>query len=434
MQSTESVIRRMTRLAAEHGAVNLAQGFPDEPPPAELVWAAMSAMLGGTNEGMEQLQRLRSDQLEGATQPEPGSCTTLGNALCRLQGSRDQFNQYSYPFGLRELREAIAEYTHRHYGFAPDPDTEITVSLGATEGFASTLGSLCDPGDGVIVMQPFHEIYPSQARVFGLRPVFVTLRERPEAGRWELDMTQLKRAARAGAKMLVLNTPHNPTGKVFTEDELDAIASLCQEHGLLAVTDEIYEHMTYDGGRHRCLATLPGMRERTVVVNSISKTGNATGWRVGWVIAPPSLTQRIRGVHDSIVIQAPTPLQKAAVQLLKQPPAFFERLRQVYLEKRTVLTEALQKVGFRITPPQGAYYLFADYRGVRLLQELAPMPAAMLLIEKLGVASVPGDNFYGDGRDGDAYLRFAFCRSLTSLGEAAHRLNALSTYSGAHAG
>jgi aminotransferase len=426
MQSTESVIRLMTRLAVDHGAVNLAQGFPDEPPPAELVWGAVSTLLGGTADNIDRLCQLSVQQTtDGAG--EPGTSLTLEAALCGLRGTHDLFNQYSFPFGLRELRVAIAEYMQDRYGFRPDPETEVTITLGATEGLASTLGSVCDPGDGVIIMQPFHELYPSQARVFGLRPIFVTLHERRGGQGWELDVPALQRAAREGAKALVLNTPHNPTGKVFTDEECRTIATLCQEHDLLAVTDEIYEHIVYDGARHRCLATEPGMRERTIVVNSISKTGNATGWRVGWAIAPDVLTRRIRAVHDTLVIQAPTPFQKAAVRLLAQPGAFYERLRSAYLEKRALLTDALLAAGFRVTRPQGAFYLFADYRDVRRLRGLAPMPAAMTLIKELGVASVPGDNFYADGNDGDTYLRFAFCRSLTSLREAARRLQPLSS-------
>lgn len=420
--SAESVIRKMTRLAVEHGAVNLSQGFPDEPPPVELVWAAIEAMLGGTADGVARLSQLSyEDVARGAA---GGAGPSLAQALSALQDPRDLFNQYSFPFGLRDLRVAIADYTDRLYGFRPDPDAEITVSLGATEGLASALGSLLRPGDGVIVMQPFHEVYPNQARVFGLRPVFVTLRENRATARWELDLEALEHVARAGARAIVLNTPHNPTGKVFTDEELTSIARLCQTYDMLAITDEIYEHMVYSG-RHECLATLPGMRERTIVVNSISKTGSATGWRVGWVIAPPEFTSRLRGVHDTLVIQAPTPLQKAAIRLLGQPPAFYDRLRATYLEKRALLTDALRRVGFRVSSPEGAYYLFADYREVPALRDLSPMPAAMALIEKYGVASVPGDNFYAGDREGDRYLRFAFCRSLTTLGEAARRLEAL---------
>lgn len=409
----------MTRLAVEHGAVNLSQGFPDEPPPVELVTAAFEAMMGGTVEGVERLAQVGVRDLT----PQ-GETSRLTDALAALQHPRDLFNQYSFPFGLRDLRVAIADYTERLYGFRPEPDTEVTVSLGATEGLCSALGSLLRPGDGVIVMQPFHEVYPNQARVFGLRPVFVTLRENRATGRWELDLEALEHVARAGARAIVLNTPHNPTGKVFTDEELTSIARLCQTYDMLAITDEIYEHMVYSG-RHECLATLPGMRERTIVVNSISKTGSATGWRVGWVIAPPEFTSRLRGVHDTLVIQAPTPLQKAAIRLLEQPQAFYDRLRATYLQKRTLLTGALQRVGFRVSPPEGAYYLFADYREVPVLRDLSPMPAAMTLIEKYGVASVPGDNFYAGDREGDRYLRFAFCRSLTTLGEAARRLDAL---------
>jgi len=426
MDSSESVIRRMTRLAVQHGAVNLAQGFTDEPVAFDLVWGAFTASLGGTEEGIERLARLTLRQIATARglDAEGVLDLTLRDVLRRLQGDRDQFNQYSFPFGLRDLRVSIADYTARLYGFRPDPETEITVSLGATEGLASALAGLCRRGDGVIIVQPFHEMYPSQARIFGLRPIYVTLREDADARRWELDRDEWRRAGDR-ARVLILNTPHNPTGKVFSDSELSFIAELCQERDLAVVTDEIYEHLVYDGRRHRCLAGFPGMRDRTVVVNSISKTGNATGWRVGWIIAPPGWTTRIRGIHDTLVIQAPTPLQKGAIGLLAQPRAFFERLRASYVEKGRMLTEALERAGFLITPPEGSYYLFADYTKVAALTGRAPMAAALHLIETSGVAAVPGDNFYGEGREGDRYLRFAFCRSLASLREAARRLDQL---------
>ncbi len=278
METTESVIRRMTRLAARHQAVNLAQGFTDEAPPYPMVWAAVTALIGGTDAGIDRLQQAEVARLDPAD-PSEGSAPKLKQVLEALQNPRDALNQYSFPFGLPELREAIARYTERWSGVRPDPERETTVVLGATEGLASIFGSLCAPNDGVIVMQPFHEMYPSQARVFGLRPLYVTLREHD--GEWQLDRTELAGAAANRARVLVLNTPHNPTGKVFTPDEMQFVASLALEHDLLVVTDEIYEHFVYDGHRHVALTTLPGMRERTVMVNSISKTGQATGWRVG---------------------------------------------------------------------------------------------------------------------------------------------------------
>lgn len=419
MVPTESVIRQMTRLAARHRAVNLAQGFTDEAPPYPMVWAAVTALVGGTDDGIERLQQAEVGSFDSSV----GSAPRLAEALEVLQNPRDALNQYSFPFGLPELREAIASYTERWSSFRPDPERETTVVLGATEGLASVFGSVCAPNDGVIVMQPFHEMYPSQASVFGLCPVYVTLRE--HAGQWQLDRDQLAQAAASGARVLVLNTPHNPTGKVFTVDEMQFMASLAREHDLLVVTDEIYEHFVYDGHHHVAFAALPDMRERTIVVNSISKTGHATGWRVGWVIAPEPLTARIRALHDTLVIQAPTPLQKAAVQLLSMPDRFFEQLRARYRAKRDVLLTALERVGFRIARPQGAYYLFADYGAVPGLGRQPPMAAAMFLIEKIGVASVPGDTFYSNGRHAAPYLRFAFCRGLDTLEEAARRLEGL---------
>ena len=360
MGTTESVIRQMTRLAVRHQAVNLAQGFTDEAPPYPMVWAAVAALVGGTDAGIDRLQNAEVGPLD-LVDPSGESTSSLEQILEALQNPRDALNQYSFPFGLPELRQAIASYTERWSGFRPDPERETTVVLGATEGLASIFGSVCAPNDGVIVMQPFHEMYPSQAHVFGLRPLYVTLRE--HAGEWQLDRTELARVAASGARVLVLNTPHNPTGKVFTPDEMEFVASLALEHDLLVVTDEIYEHFVYDGHRHVALAALPGMRERTIIVNSISKTGHATGWRVGWVIAPEPLTARIRAVHDTLVIQAPTPLQKAAVRLLSMPDLFFERLRARYGEKRHRLITAVEQVGFRLATPAGCVLFVCRLRG-----------------------------------------------------------------------
>ena len=429
--ASESVIRRMTRLANEHGAINLAQGFTDEPPAFPLVWGAIAGLLGGSDAGIRRLEGLAASSLsaDSTSTAEPGEGgrtdpVLLRDALRHLQGEPDELNQYSYPFGLPELRRAIAAYTARWSGFEPDAETETTVVLGSTEGLAATLAALGRRGDGVVVIEPFHEMYPAQAEVFGLTPRFVTLRERADRSGWRLDPDELRRAA-AGARFLILNTPHNPTGKVFDAAELALIAEVARAQDLVVITDEIYEHIVFDGARHRCIATLDGMRERTVVVNSISKTANATGWRVGWVLAPPHLTPRIRAVHDTLVIQAPTPLQKAAVTLLEMPSAFFLGLANGYAEKRALLGGALRGAGFRVVEPRGAYYLLADYRGVASIGGLEPMAAAVHLIERVGVAAVPGDNFYGESPDGQRYLRFAFCRSRDTLTAAAERLRRL---------
>ena len=422
MPVSESVIRRMTRLARQHGAINLAQGFTDEPPPFSLVWGAIAALLGGSDAG---IRRLEEATTAGSTEVgTPGLPLSLRDVLEPLQGRRDELNQYSYPFGLPELREAICAYTSRFSDFEPDPETEATVVLGSTEGLAAVLAAVGRRGDGVVVLEPFHEMYPAQAEVFGLEPRYVTLREKADGTAWRLDPDELRCAA-TSARLLVLNTPQNPTGKVFAPDDLETIAELARSEDLVVIADEIYEHIVFDGARHRSIATLPGMRERTVVVNSISKTANATGWRIGWVLAPPHLTPAIRAVHDTLVVQAPTPLQKAAVGLLGMPPAFFRDLARGYADKRAILGDALRAAGFRMTEPSGAYYFLADYRRVRDLAPLEPLAAAMHLIEKVGVAAVPGDNFYGSSADGSRYLRFAFCRGRETLADAANRLGRL---------
>lgn len=427
LKVTESVIRRMTRLAVEHDAVNLAQGFTDERPPFELVWAAMSAMLAGTNEQMARFDRAALRELAPGLGVSELLDRPLKQVLEALQGHPDELNQYSYPFGLPELREVIADYTHRLYGWRPDAETEITVTLGATEALASVLAGVCAPGDRLIVPQPYHEMYPSQAAVFGLVPDYVTLAEDVETGRWQLNRDEWEAAAARGARALILNTPHNPTGKVFSAADLAFIAELAARYSLLVISDEIYEHIVFDEARHLSPATIPGMRERTIVVNSISKTGNATGWRVGWVIAPAAYTPGIRGFHDTMVIQAPTPLQRAVVALLRLDRSAFDALRAGFARKRDTLTSALRRAGFGVSSPEGAYYLFARYRDVPGLGDRGPMSAALHLLTDVGVASVPGDNFYATGRDGDGYLRFAFCRSVPALETAAARLARLTS-------
>jgi len=428
MDVAESVIRLMTRLAVQHQAVNLSQGFVDESPEYELVWGGIAAMLGGTDEHIGRLEKATLEQLceEMGSSIEDFLGLHLKDLLAHLQNPHDQLNQYSYPFGLPELRRAIADYTARFCGFRPDPETEVTVVLGATEGLASTLRAVCTPGDGVIIFQPFHEMYPSQVQMFDLRPEYVTLRENRASNKWDLDREEIADAAKRNIKVLILNTPHNPTGKVFSEDELHFIADLCKREDILVITDEIYEHIVYDDHRHLCLATLDGMRERTIVVNSISKTGNATGWRIGWVISPTTYTPMIRGIHDTLVIQAPTPLQKGAIHLLDMDDVFYKGIRRAYKDKCELLIDGLQRVGFRVSPPEGSYYLLADYSEVPALKDRSPMEAAMLLIEEIGVAAVPGDNFYNTGKEEEnRYMRFAFCRSLNMLQEATRRLASL---------
>ncbi len=425
-QIKETVIRRMTRLAAAHGAVNLAQGFTDETPAWDMVWSGVAALLGGTGEGARRVESMTVRELldANATAGADALDRTVKELFERWRGPRDELNQYSYPFGIPELRHAIADYTQTCYGYRPDPEEQVTVVLGASEGMAAAFCSLLDPGDGVVVMQPYHELYPSQAAIFGLVPRFVTLREDCGAGTWRLDRDELRTALSDPAvKAVVVNTPQNPTGKVLDAEDLEFIAELCRTHNRFAITDEIYEHITFEGHRHLCLSLCEGMAERTLVVNSISKTGRATGWRVGWVITPPERTPALRAVHDNLVVQAPTPLQRGAVSLLRQPRSFFAGIAAGYRQKRDLLVNGLRDIGFAVTPPEGAYYLFADYRSVPALAQRPPTQAAMFLIEQAGVATVPGDNFYTTGREGERYLRFAFCRSLESLQAAIERLH-----------
>ena len=425
MDVEETLIRRMTRLALEHGAVNLAQGFTDEAPAYDLVWSGAAAMLGGTEERCARLETMTLRDLLAAHGARDGEALdlTVKELLAGVRSPRDEFNQYSFPFGLPELRRAIADYTGRLHGRRPDPEDEVTVVLGASEGMAAAFCALFEPGDGVVMMQPCHELYPSQAAIFGLAPVFVTLREDRAAGAWRFDRGEVRAAAAdPSVKAFVVNTPQNPTGKVLDRGELSFVAELCRDRDLLAITDEIYEHVVFDGHRHLFLPNFEGMAERTVVVNSISKTGRATGWRIGWVLTPPRYTRRLRAAHDNLVVQAPTPLQKGAVALLRQERAFFEGIAGGYRRKRDRLVRGLRAAGFGVTPPEGAYYLFADYRRVPALAAMPPNEAVMHLVKEVGVAAVPGDNFYAAGDDGNRYLRFAFCRSTETIETAVARL------------
>lgn len=418
-QITESTIRLMTRLAIQHGAVNLSQGFPNEPPPPQMALAAAGALLGGSSPEAALAMAANLQVFLAAQHPDGEEDENE---------SRDLLSQYSFPFGLPLLRTELQTYYERFYlGLPADADKNLTVVLGATEGFACSLRTLCEPGDSVVFFEPFHELYPSQCKLWHLKPVAVTLREDTEAGEWRFEEAELE-AALTGAKVLLLNTPHNPTGKVFSHAELEAIAKLCVKHDVVCVTDEIYEHIVFDGLKHHAIALCPGMAERTLVVNAISKTARATGWRVGWVVSPARYTTALRGVHDQLVLQAPTPLQFGAAALLKLPDSFFAGHCAEYAAKRDVLLRAITGAGFIVTAmPHGAYYLFADYRSVPALQGLSPTEAAMKMTKDVGVACVPGDNFYlGSSRTdpeiGGRYLRFAFVRSLDLLEAAAARL------------
>jgi len=369
---TESVIREMTRLAQHHRAVNLAQGFPDFPAPDEVKRAAAEAIAADVN-------------------------------------------QYAITWGSRPLREAIARRLQHHNGIACDPETEITVCCGATEAMVATLLAIADPGDEIVILEPFYENYGPDCILSGAVPRFVPLRP-PE---WTFDRDELTCAFSDRTKAIVLNTPHNPTGHVFTRDELGFVAGLCARHDALAVTDEIYEYILYGGRRHVSLATLPGMRERTVTISGMSKTFSVTGWRVGWAVAPPRITAAIRKVHDFLTVGAPAPLQQAGAAALALPDSFFDGLRGAYERRRDLLLPILERAGFGFTRPEGAYYVMTDLGRSGFLDDVA---FARHLVSEVGVAVVPGSSFYSDPARGARQVRFCFPKRDETLQAAGERL------------
>ena len=372
---TESVIREMTRLANLHGAVNLSQGFPDFPAPEEVKEAARRA--------------ISSD-----------------------------VNQYAITWGARSLREAIAAKFTRLYGVPVDPEREVTVTCGSTEAMIATLLAVLDPGDEVVVLEPFYENYGPDAVLSGAIPRFVKMRP-PD---WTFDPDELRGAFSAKTRAIIVNTPNNPTGKVFTRDELELVAGLCREHDALAITDEIYEHILYDGAGHIPMATLPGMAERTVTINGMSKTYSVTGWRVGWAIAPAVLTAAIRKVHDFLTVGAASPLQEAGAIALGLPDEYYRTLASAYARRRDRLVPILRKAGFRTHVPRGAYYVMTEIDGLGWDDDVA---FARHLVEDVGVAVVPGSSFYRDPADGRRQVRFAFCKKDATLDEAERRLERL---------
>ncbi len=370
---TESVIREMNRLAVEAGAVSLAQGFPDFACPPELKDAAARALY-------------------------------------------DDINQYAITWGAKGLRDAIATSTVEHFpGWAAiDPDTMVTVTCGATEAMVAAMLAIVDPGDEVVIFEPYYENYGPDAILSGAVPRYVTLHE-PD---WSIDPDELRAAFGPRTRGIVLNSPHNPTGKVFTRDELALIAGLCVEHDVIAFTDDIYEHIVFEG-EHIPLATMPGMADRTVSIHSMSKSYSVTGWRIGWTIAPPDLTVGIRRVHDFLTVGAAAPLQAAAVVALAFPRSYYDELVAGYRSRRAVLLPALQAAGFRISEPAGAYYVMTD---IRDLTDEDDVRFAGRLIREVGVAAVPGSSFYSRPELGRTKLRFAFPKRLETLEAAAGRL------------
>ena len=367
----ETAIRTMTRLAIEHDAVNLSQGFPDYDTPDLVKAAAVSAIDAG-------------------------------------------HNQYSFTYGIPALRQAIAKKAMEFNGIPGVDPEDIVVTLGATEGILSVLKTITNPGDEVIFFEPFHEAYVPQVRLQGAVPKVVTI----NAADLSYDRAELENAITDRTAAILLNTPHNPTGKVFTLEELDHIASLAKARDIIVVTDEIYEHITYGEAKHISIASLPGMADRTFTVNALSKTYAATGWRVGWIICPPRYTRYIRAIHDITVIQAPTPLQHAGVTALSLPDEYYADLPQFYRERRDLLLSGLREAGFACAAPEGSYYLMADFSA--LDSRSSAHDFAMRVLREAKVASVAGTNFYLTPDRGTTELRFAFCKRLETI-EAAVR-------------
>ena len=377
---TESVIREMTRQAILHGAINLSQGFPDFPAPAAVKLAAQEAVAGDVN-------------------------------------------QYAITWGAKTLRQAIARQMGVWQGITVDPETQVTVCCGATEAMISTLLAVCNPGDEVVIFEPFYENYGPDAVLSGARPRFVKLRPpATDDGEWTFDERELRAAFHRKTKAIIVNTPNNPTGKVFARAELELIRDLCVEFDVLAIADEIYEHILYDGVRHISIASLEGMSERTVTINALSKTYSVTGWRVGWAVAPAEIADGIRKVHDFLTVGAPAPLQEAGAVALGSPASYYEGLAEGYRARRDRLMPALAEAGFRCFRPRGAYYVMTDIRGFGFADDLA---FARHLVKEVGVAAVPGSSFYRDSRDGVQQVRFAFCKRNETLDAAAERLRKL---------
>jgi len=375
---TESVIREMTRLALQHDAVNLAQGFPDFACPPELKQAAKAA--------------LDAD-----------------------------LNQYAITWGAADFRAAIAEKVGRTYpGWKVDPEREVCVTCGSTEAMIATLLALIDPGDEVILFDPVYENYGPDTILSGAVPRFVHLR----APDWSFDEAELSAAFSDRTRVIIVNTPHNPTGKVFSRAELDLIAELCATYDVICVTDEIYEHIHYLGpGGHIPPATVPGLEDRTVTINALSKTYAVTGWRVGWAVAPPALTGAIRKVHDFLTVGAAAPLQAGGVAALRLPAEYYQQLAAGYRERRDLLCPVLAEAGFTFRVPDGAYYVLCQTEAVDPVGD--DVALCRRLVQEVGVATVPGSSFHADPADGRHQIRFAFPKKVETLQAAAERLSTL---------
>jgi aspartate/methionine/tyrosine aminotransferase len=379
-QFTESVIREMSRHAIELGAVNLAQGFPDFAAPEEIKRAAQQAIAA-------------------------------------------DINQYSITWGARDFRRAIADSFARWQGIEIDPEREVAVCCGSTEAMIAALLGLADPGEEIIVFEPFYENYSPDVILSDTVMRYVTLHPpKTDSDDWTFDPVDLRAAFNARTRAIIINTPHNPTGKVFTREELELVRDLCVEFDALCITDEIYEHILYDGARHISPATIDGMRDRTVTINSLSKTYSVTGWRVGWAIAAPELCTGIRKVHDFLTVGAAAPLQAAGITALAMPPSYYSELSAHYTQRRNLLLSALRSAGFHAWTPRGAYYIMTDISTFGAENDRA---FAMQMVREFAVAAVPGSSFYRPGTGGSQQIRFTFCKKTETLDRAAANLRTM---------
>ncbi len=370
-----TIFTEMTRLAIEHGAVNLAQGFPDFDGPDFVKEAAVAAIRAG-------------------------------------------HGQYARMSGIPEIHAALAAKYRRDYGLDYAAEAEFTVTSGATEAIFAAIQGVCDPGDEVVLFEPYYDSYRASVAMAGAVPRFVTLL----APDWAFDPGELARALTAKTRAILFNSPHNPTGKVFSRGEMETVAELCRERDVLCITDEVYEHILYDG-EHVPMASLPGMRERTITISSFGKTFSLTGWKIGWAAAPPELTTAVRAAHQFVTFATATPLQHAAAAALSVGPEYYRGLAASYRRKRDYLVEELAGLGFGVRPPAGTYYVCADFRPLGFDDDVA---FCRRLIEDVGVAAIPPSAFYENTRHGKSYARFAFCKKQETLREAVRRLNALS--------
>jgi len=376
-QFTESVIREMTRLNHLYGGVNLSQGFPDFAAPVQIKEAACAAV----------------------------------NA---------DVNQYAVTWGARPLREAVAREFTRRYGVPVVADEQVTVCCGSTEAMMATMMAIIDPGDEVVVFEPYYENYGPDAILSGATPRYVTLHP-PQGpnGTWQFDPDELAAAFNEKTKAIIINTPNNPTGKVFSREELETIAALCRKWDAIAISDEIYEHIIYDGNTHIPIATIPGMADRTITINGLSKTYSVTGWRVGWTISPASVTGAIRKVHDFLTVGAPAPFQAAGAVAMTLPDDYYTKMAAGYQRRRDMLLDILQKHHFTCYKPLGAYYIMTDISTFGFRDDVE---FVKYLIKDVGVAGVPGSSFYKDQSKGRTQLRFCYCKKDETLHAADARL------------